>query len=55
VEESEGVGEGKGTYVLGHDDGADHAGAQVALLSGRNEVFRHCVVLDFGMCQKSKR
>jgi hypothetical protein len=29
------------TNVLGHDDGADHAGAQVALLAWRNEVLGH--------------
>lgn len=29
------------TYVLCHDDGADHAGAEVALLVGGDEVFRH--------------
>jgi hypothetical protein len=28
-------------YVLGHDDGADHAGAKIALLAGGNEVFGH--------------
>ena len=29
------------TYVLCHDDGAHHAGAEVALLVGGDEVFRH--------------
>jgi hypothetical protein len=30
-----------GTNVLCHDDGADHAGAEVALLVWGNEVFAH--------------
>ena len=28
-------------YAVGHDDGAHHAGAQVALLAGRDEVLGH--------------
>lgn len=30
---------------LGHDDGADHAGAEVALLAWGNEVVGHIEVL----------
>jgi predicted CxxxxCH...CXXCH cytochrome family protein len=32
---------GRETNVLCHDDGADHAGAQIALLIWGNEVFAH--------------
>ena len=30
-------GKGRQTYAVGLDDGADHAGAEVALLPGRDE------------------
>lgn len=29
---------GRELYAVCHDDGADHTGAQVALLAGRDEV-----------------
>ncbi len=34
-------GEVRGTNALGHDDGADHAGAQLAVLVWGDEVFGH--------------
>lgn len=44
------------TYVLGHNDGANHAGAQVALLAWGNEVFRHDEerVIDLFCNQRSR-
>lgn len=35
------MSENPDTYSQGHDDRADHAGAEVALLIGRGIVFRH--------------
>ena len=39
------VGSDGEAYCVGHDYRADHAGAQVAVLAGSNEVFGH---LDVG-------
>jgi hypothetical protein len=36
------------TNVLCHDDGADHAGAEVALLGWGDEVFRHGEIVGDG-------